>query len=296
MTTILLDKYGLSYKGIKKYAQNRLLRIYPTYLFVALLSFLVIYFLREDYPSLYFSYGFDLPNNLINALRNITLIGLDFHITPRLVPPGWTLFVEVFFYLVIPIVLMAGRKAVSIWLALSIIFHIVCLSIYSNDIDEWNYRYGTIFAGSLGFSLGCATRYFLFNAAINRFLVYSCYFIFIICFLIPIYFMLTGFNETERAFISNCLFYITMISSCFVVNDLIGRQVTAVNKFLGDLSYSLYLCHTIIGYIVAVVFNLKYQSVPAFLAGTSLSIIFSIFINMLVEKNINKIRDKIRKQ
>ena len=48
MSLVLTKKYGFSPSGLKDYAQNRFLRIYPSYIFSVILGIGVLFVLKMD--------------------------------------------------------------------------------------------------------------------------------------------------------------------------------------------------------------------------------------------------------
>jgi peptidoglycan/LPS O-acetylase OafA/YrhL len=292
MTTIICDRYGTTWDGVKRYALNRILRIYPTYFIVLLLTVLSIILLGQDNirgidPNL------SIPSTIKSWFMNVTLLGLDFNIQERTIPPSWTLFVELFFYVLIPLAVRLGAKLITSWLLLSIAYHAYFLFTSTDAGLDWNSRYGDIIAGSLGFALGCAARYFPINIFKFNGAFLASIFGLIVCYSIPSYFMLTGYNPAEWRYISTFGFYLTMIFSVIFIINSMNNKKSKADKFLGELSYPLYLVHIPVGFVIIKALDLHPKTFTTFIISSLFSIIVATAIHFS-ERSINKIRDNVR--
>nr|WP_245399448.1 acyltransferase [Serratia sp. JSRIV002] len=292
MTTIICERYGTSLAGVRKYAANRLLRIYPTYLVVFTFTILALTIIGSD-AARAVDPNLSIPETVKSWLMNTTLIGLDFSIQDRTIPPSWTLFVELFFYAVIPLLVRLGAKSIIIWVIMSIAYHAYFMLTATDAGLDWNSRYGDILAGSLGFALGCAARFFpykvlRFNGAIAISVLGLT-----TCYSITAYFMLIGYNNSDWRYISTFGFYFTMAFSILFIVNSINIPQSKFGKFLGDLSYPLYLSHIPIGFVVISAFEMQPRTPLTFVVCFSFSIIGSIAL-YIFDKRVNKIRDRIR--
>ena len=68
MTTIMHESYGYDSGGLKRYAINRFLRLYPMYWAVAMASILVIIYVTPEYAALY-NKTLHIPNSLESMPR-----------------------------------------------------------------------------------------------------------------------------------------------------------------------------------------------------------------------------------
>ena len=151
MTLILAGSYGYSPHGLRSFALNRFLRLYPPYWFILGLSAIMVLIFGASVRS--FHSAIFLPGTWISCLQNASLIYLDWfpmRIRLRLSPPTWALTVELLFYALIAFGLSRTRKTTLIWLAASILLaaatHLLGLG--------HDYRYLFVFSGSLPFALG----------------------------------------------------------------------------------------------------------------------------------------------
>jgi len=105
MTTIMHETYGYHASGIKKYALNRFLRLYPMYWVTISLSILTILYVGHEYSTTYKEVLY-IPYNLEMIASNLLMIFpqpvfYPFALEPRLSPPTWALTIEIFFYICI---------------------------------------------------------------------------------------------------------------------------------------------------------------------------------------------------
>lgn len=292
MTTIILKRYGTSQDGIKRYAINRLLRIYPTYIISFIATIAAIKTIGGEYTHLV-DPNLSIPQSIEGWIMNTTLIGLDFNVQYRTIPPSWTLFIELFFYSIIPIAVRLGKKIIFLWLVLSILYHAYFIVLSHSQGYDWNSRYGDLFAGSLGFSIGCSLRTFKLNFLKSNIAFQGSILGLVFCYSTPTYFMLHGYSEAQWDVMSTIGFYSTMaFTSIFIINS-INKPQSKINRFLGDLSYPLYLIHIPIGFVVITSFNLTPKTFESFIISLAPAIIASILLHT-IDNRINKIRDQFR--
>lgn len=105
MQDVPAGKFNADFVG--KYYVRRMTRIFPPYYFILLSSFFVFYFLDLTPPGLNRSAGSDipLPQSLLASL--FYMHGAVFDSLPRLFALGWSLEVEVQFYLLAPLFFLA---------------------------------------------------------------------------------------------------------------------------------------------------------------------------------------------
>lgn len=156
-----------SYSTVTSFYENRVLRLFPIYLVVALgtlAMYLSSYFLLGNATPFQEVYqNIDTNGKALLILSNIFIFGQDWVMFTAvhdglthlhydfqdsdlpvwqglLVPPAWSLGVELTFYLIAPFilhrlgllaVLLIGSVAVRIWLA----------SLGLTELDQWNYRF-----------------------------------------------------------------------------------------------------------------------------------------------------------
>ena len=101
MSLVLTKKYGFSPSGLKDYAQNRFLRIYPSYIFSVILGIGVLFVLkRYHFETTVLNPAFQRPGSLYEFISNFLMI--PFAVGGLFVPVASALFVEVWAYALMP--------------------------------------------------------------------------------------------------------------------------------------------------------------------------------------------------
>jgi len=141
--------------------KSRLLRLYPIYLTVAIITLLIFWFLNPAFFALYGA----IPTSAATMLKftNLTLFGQDwvmftavnqgdFHFSSNfklsdfelwrglLAPQAWSLGVELCFYTIAPFILHK-QSAIIILLIISILIRVFLFSIGLASTDPWTYRF-----------------------------------------------------------------------------------------------------------------------------------------------------------
>lgn len=292
MTEIVMCKYGTSLTGVYKYAVNRILRIYPMYLMVFILTIASLYILGTDNIKSY-DPNLSIPSTMKNWVMNSTLTGMDFDVKERTVPPSWTLFVELFFYAFIPFAVKMGKKFISLWLLASVVYHLSILLISDKSLLGWDERYGTIMAGSLGFAVGCYFRTYLLEWSASKQAFICSVTAITICYVFTFIWFLNGPSKTQLNIMSTLFFYINILCSAIIVCKLFTLKQSNTSRLLGDFSYPFYLLHLPIGYVVFKLTDIEARSFVLLLAG-AVTTFCACFIAHRFDKRINQIRDKVR--
>lgn len=150
MTRVLDRTYGWTRGGVGRYLLNRATRVYPMYWVVTALSAGLVLVLPDPMNG-----AFRLPATTTEWISNVAIFGLD-RTMPRLVPPAWSLHVELTFYVLLALVLARTSLAAALWCAMSIALTVFLLV----DGAPWQDRYYTLMAASLPFSLGAVIWHF----------------------------------------------------------------------------------------------------------------------------------------
>jgi peptidoglycan/LPS O-acetylase OafA/YrhL len=154
MTNILHEVYGLDASGMRRYVANRALRIYPAYWCALLVSIFAVAVAPRSAQVL--NPVLRMPSSLLGWLSNVSIFGLSIPVPQRLVPPAWSLNVELSFYIALPLLLCRWRIGNVIWFAISVGY--TAYIIYEGR--PFLERYAPLAAASLPFSIGALIWHF----------------------------------------------------------------------------------------------------------------------------------------
>lgn len=155
MTAIMAGSYGYTAQGRMRFFVNRALRLYPGYWISCTITLLLIAAVGPHYMASYHQ-GMQMPGTAMDWAQNLSMMFIDIKPVgqlPRLTPPSWALTVEWFYYVLIGLGLSRTPRLASLWLFASI-FGVVALYI-GNPYSPL--LYASIPAGSLGFAAGAWT-------------------------------------------------------------------------------------------------------------------------------------------
>jgi peptidoglycan/LPS O-acetylase OafA/YrhL len=186
-----------------------------------------------------------------------------------LIVQAWTLSLELLFYLLVPFLNRLKNKNIILLMFLSLFLRFYLYSIGLNH-DPWNYRF---FPNELIFFLSGILMYRSYLKIKNQKIKYLPNFIFLsyISYLILYQFLP---HETTKQI---ALFLLSFISLPFIFNLFKNNKL---DRFIGELSFPVYICHFLIINIFTHLTKLPHQFL-----GLSTTI-FSILISILILKFI----------
>ena len=306
MALILTDKYNRK-SDYKLFISNRFLKIYPTYwliLLTSLLFQLIYWFLNQNSPNIFalFKYNLNPLTFITFIVSNLIIFGQDillffglnitngslfFTTNFRLFKPeiynfffitqAWTLSLELFFYFLAPFLNKLKNKYLLVIMSLSLVLR---LFLYNRGLnhDPWNYRF---FPTELIFFLSGILMYriyqYLKTKDFHKFSIYS--FIFYFSFLF--YYQFLPHERTKQII----LFLFSFIFIPFIFNLFKNNKI---DRFIGELSFPVYISHFLIIDILTHFTTLSHQFLG--LATTIISILFSVIILKFIINPINLFR------
>jgi peptidoglycan/LPS O-acetylase OafA/YrhL len=297
MTLIMQNTYGYSFKGFKRYATNRFLRLFPAYWILLTLTLGCIFFIGQDFVSSFHSRML-IPGSFSELLANVFMIfpsGTDY--PSRLSPAAWALTIEMFFYILIGLGLSYNKKITVLWLVLSLSY-LLFQNIY---LGKLGFEYGNIYSASLPFALGAIL--FHFQVALTKINIPAS--LILILFVINIVFM-----GSADFFIDEHLIWkfgivgtaLNMFFSFFLISTLydlpVSKRWKNIDKIIGELSYPIYVFHwTAAVFCSWLLFrdNLELtmiQNIAVFSTGLLLSVLIAIVVNYYLNNTINYLRAK----
>lgn len=282
MTHVLTLKYGVTLHGIGMYLYNRALRIYPLYWITMLLGFLGMRYLDTlhiDYKEL--NDGFGTPETALQWIKNLFLWP-DYHFSNP-VPVANALRIEVFYYfLMIP---FAFDKRLA-WLGflVSLLWNGYYLFLtYIDHVDTFSIRYATLGPCMLSFTAGSLLFQYkkFFDCFASKYLSLLAWGMNgLIWYRLPNYPWSIGI-------------YISLGFSAWVIISLYKEKPNKLDQLLGDLSYPIYLTHSIVGAILLIF--LTGRSFEFMLVSFLLTNIMSLVLVKLLDEPLRKLKFNIKK-
>ena len=269
----LLEKY-YSIKNVKLYYFDRFLRIAPQFYFYFILIIIINYKLNI----------FDFK--LIDVLTNFSILPLGYYLIfdnlfsydyKLMIPPTWTLGLELTFYLIFPYIIF--RKKIDSIFFLSFLVFVIAFSFqFYNRAINYTLLPGTLFIFLIG-----AYAYYE-DIKKKKFILTV-----LLCLVLML--MITIFNKEFYKILYNK----EVISGIIVGSLLINIKKYRSNKidfFLGNLSYGIYLNHFICLKILSYYFNLT--SFQLIIFAIIISSLLSFLSYYYIEIFFNKLRKKNR--
>jgi len=149
LMTLVLDRtYPYTRDGMTRYAANRALRIYAPYVVVCLVALVLVYYLPEAAKSA--NYKLRWPISARQWISAFLIFGqLGSH--HALVPPAWSLNIELVYYGLMAVVLSRHRAIITVWFAASCAYTIW---LVVKDPVDFQPRYSELAGASLPFAFG----------------------------------------------------------------------------------------------------------------------------------------------
>lgn len=284
MALILNDVYHFKFRS---FLVNRLLRIFPAYYVVSAMVLLTILIFPE---SRSYHVAWNVQTRPSDLLGNLLIVPFEFYDHSfRLIPPTWSIAVELINYFLLWLFIARNRTTTIIALLLSITFH--CLSIL-NGHASFETVYFPFYAAILPYSLGSGI-YFLRDrfSSLTHICPYRLTLIVIIMWLL---------NMAMPVFYTSLLllsFYLNLgivAVLVFILARLQHDKFRIIDKFLGDISYPIFLLHYLVGFYVAIIFTPgKWRGIQLLVISTPIIIGMSAILAWFITI-IEPLRDKFR--
>jgi peptidoglycan/LPS O-acetylase OafA/YrhL len=271
------------FKNYKIFLIRRWYRTIPLYILSLLLTSII---LNNLFTLDFFKYLFFLQNLFVVAVEN------DFFSI------AWSLSVEEWFYIVFPLFLLLFYKKFnfidrrySAYFAYLFILLILLLRLFFSDSAEWGsnvrrvviFRLDSIAFGFILYFLKDKLEYKIFNNLLLLVLI-------ILTTILT--FHILKVNALDQIFIYQFIFhYIVGIWGCLIVifcyildKNIENTRFIKINLYLGKISYSVYLFHLLLIYIISSLFNFNlFLTIIVFMLT---QIILSILLYHYFEKPI----------
>lgn len=297
---VMAESNNIFYKDrTDKFLINRFLRIIPPYFIALLISIGVHYFLFMSSEQILLntiSQYLDYTNSSINifSIENIGYNFLNLIIWHGLGILGftydytfvryiWAVIIEVKFYIVIAVMyyLSDNKRLTNIpYLFLILFFGLFLFFMFSQIQFLYSFGFTPYFVFGM-------TMYYLVIKASRQVIFLS---IFSLVFLVWHFYIYISASDGYHLLSISILLLLLIMIFLFLIKNTIPIS-KKVDKFFGDLSYSLYLNHFIIQ-VVFLYFDLKGWKI--FVIGIGIAFVLSYLLNIFVEPITNQIRNKVR--
>lgn len=296
MTLVMHKKYTYSSGGVFRFCINRIVRIYPAYVLVLLMSILSFYLIGDESREFNVALGF--PRDINEWFQNLVIIGMDNTYSTRVIPPAWALSVELVFYLLIALGLSKNIFITALWFSVSLCIT-VYLIVFGFDFSD---RYFTVWAASLPFSIGAMLFYYKsYFSRVSLFIswkliaVLACY-----TYISPVLILKLS-EEDFFYFLINphgFVMYFNIVLMVMVFVKLTAESYFKTNKLdklAGDLSYPVYLSHWLVGFLLSIlIYGESFRPSLLLLMVTVPVCLALSYIIVVYEKFFENIRVKVR--
>lgn len=308
MALILTEKYNKK-SDYRLFISNRFLKIYPTYWLILILCFiyrLVLSHFNPNSPDIFAFFNSNYHLNpfsfLFLLIPNFTIFGLDLGLffglnlttgalfftsnfrqfSPplydfNLIVQAWTLSLELMFYILAPFLNRLKNQYLFLIMSLSLGLRFFLYSQGLNH-DPWTYRF---FPTELIFFLSGIIMYRFYQYIKTKDFKKISIFCFLFYFSFLFYYQFLPHERTKQLII----FIFSFILIPFIFNLF---KKNKIDRFIGELSFPVYLSHFLIIDIFTHFTNLPHQFLG--LTVATVSIIFSILILKIIINPINNFR------
>jgi peptidoglycan/LPS O-acetylase OafA/YrhL len=291
MTLVLDRSYPYTADGTTRYATNRVLRIYPPYLVVCLVALVLIHFLPDVAEST--NYKLRWPGSMREWLAAFLIFGqLGSH--HALVPPAWSLNIELVYYGAMALLLSRSETIVTLWFAASCAYTVF---LVVNAPGNFEARYSAIPGASLPFASGALL--YTYRAQLR----------WIPSWAAPISALLFVGNAALAAYAPlgppGILHYYLSLFFGGVLLTVLARLrpagvpagYAALDRLGGDLSYPIFLCHF---HVAVLVVWLGFDGVRPtddfglWAISFALTNVAAYGLYRVVDRNADRLRDRVR--
>ncbi|WGL99916.1 acyltransferase (plasmid) [Arsenophonus sp. aPb] len=262
---------------------RRVMRIYPAYLIILFLTFFIS-------PPVWLSPDW-LPHYPVYRLATLTT-SINYKVMV-----AWTLAFEMFFYLVLSIIIFFGKKKFSVILFSWVFIEIILIS-YFNSVDKSYAEWVPLNPQIIQFCTGSLMALFIKSITYQygRTILFSGFFIFIImCYVNMNLGSWNAWNRTLTLTLPSAMIVYGAIATDLGKSFSFGKQFI----WLGNISFSMYLWHQLTFQTMLYLFE-KYNlmginNIVILTVWASIAILIGFLSFNLIEKQVNNLmKNKVK--
>jgi peptidoglycan/LPS O-acetylase OafA/YrhL len=227
MSLVLNDKYRQA--PVWRFYLARAMRLYPAYWVVLVLATFLAVVSASGGPWPTSALGW-----LLAVASNIAIFGINFGSTTALIPPAWSLALELQFYVFAPFIVARDIRIVAAVLALALACRFAFLGA---DFESW--RYGFAPTDLCFFLLGAVSHRLGQLIDAPRFCRNAGIFAAIVLPALVIACNLVSVRDLDQSTL--WIFYIAFAGALPFLFAL--SKDSSIDRIVGELSYPLYVCH-----------------------------------------------------
>jgi peptidoglycan/LPS O-acetylase OafA/YrhL len=288
MTRVLHQTYGYGPRALLHFLLNRGLKIYPAYwAALALSAAIVVLGPRTPAPDTWVSWVADLklPQSVTRWFIETTLVFLEHEQLSALLPPSWSLRVELWMYLALGLGLSRSLPRTLLWFVGSLAW-----TFHALQIDmPWELRFATVVGASLPFAAGSLLHWMPVLTTRARWGVLGIA-AFVPWSLVP---GIAGISPTERWFYAAmCL----AVGVTALLRDVeASPRARRIDSVLGDLAYPVFLIHIPVIHLLLWFFPTSF-AMPRdwFFVSLPLVLVSAWLFRLAVVVPVEKARSRIR--
>ena len=241
MTSLIERNYSAP-EQIRLFYLDRVLRLYPQFVFYFVVSCVVIYFLLPGTPQA----AALTAKNIIASLAMVPLGFYMYGITvPEILPPAWSLGLEMCFYLLIPFLLIYKCRGLAFAASVAV-FVVACLGAINTDVYGYRLLPGVLFIFLCGS--------YLYKARTKGLMIAAGTTVMAALLLLAI---VAGFIE-RRPF--NAEVTAGIVLGVPAVLFLSKLKYHRVDEFFGNISYGVFLNHFVVMYALRAFWPVEYSA------------------------------------
>jgi peptidoglycan/LPS O-acetylase OafA/YrhL len=288
ITRVLNDVYGFAFVP---FWCNRFLRLYPPYLLLLLIGLVLV--LGTPGAAQFFPAVWKVRPTITDWWGLMTIFPMGFRPMEwafRPVPSIWSVGVEVLNYAILYAAVARHKHVAAVAAIAAGAYHLV--SIWHGD--DLGTRYFPFYAALLPFALGALIYFYARNFRVSlssRAMALLCVPALANCIVAGV---IGGVQDTA-AF--NGMFYLNLLFQCLAVTCMAwrGSPMPRTDKLFGDLSYPIFLCHWLVGYVLAMLlFHGQSRGLGLMLATLVGSTVVAYMVCLLQDALIEPLRSRVR--